>query len=83
MTTAWDGRRSVQDHSTPREKRSTRVRCEWGPLLSDAPWTFRHKSWVLRDVVFQDVGFENNSFKPLTHISFRCEVPTPSVVEGR
>ena len=22
-------------------------------------------------------------FKPLTHISFRCEVPTPSVVEGQ
>ena len=39
--------------------------------------------WVFRDVVFQDVGFENYSFKPLTHISFRCEVPTPSVVEGQ
>ena len=39
--------------------------------------------WLFRDVVFQDVGFENNSFKPLTHISFRCEVPTPSVFEGR
>ena len=36
---------------------------------------------VFRDVVFQDdVGFEHNSLKPLTHISFRCEVPTPSVL---
>ena len=33
--------------------------------------------------VFQDVGFENNMLKPLAHISFRCEVPTPSVVEGQ
>ena len=33
--------------------------------------------WVFRGVVFQDVGFEHNSLKPLTHISFRCEVPTP------
>ena len=39
--------------------------------------------WVFRDVVFQDVGFQTTSFKPLTHISFRCEVPTPSVVEGQ
>ena len=38
---------------------------------------------VFRDVVFQDVGFENDSFKPLTHISFRCEVPTSSVFEGQ
>ena len=28
-------------------------------------------SWVIRDVMFQDVGFENNSLQPLTHISFR------------
>ena len=34
--------------------------------------------WVLRDVVLQDAGFQTTSFKPLTHISFRCEVPTPS-----
>ena len=42
-------------------------------------------SWVLRDVVFQDVGFETNSCIPLTvtHLSFRCEVPTPSIVEGQ
>ena len=40
--------------------------------------------WVFRDVAFQDVGFENNSLKPLTDIiSCRCEVPTPSVVEGQ
>ena len=32
--------------------------------------------------VFRDVAFENNSLKPLTHISFRCEVPTASVFEG-
>ena len=38
--------------------------------------------WVFRDVVFQDVGFQNTSFLPLTYISCRCEVPTPSVVEG-
>ena len=38
--------------------------------------------WVFRDVVFQDMGFEHNSIQPLTHISFRCEVPTPCVVEG-
>ena len=31
--------------------------------------------WVLRDVVFQDVGFENDCLKPLTHVSVRCEVP--------
>ena len=36
-----------------------------------------------RDVVFQDVGFESNSSKPLAHISFRCEVPTTSVFEGQ
>ena len=39
--------------------------------------------WALRDVVFQDVGFEHNSCKPITHISFRYEVPTPSVFEGQ
>ena len=38
---------------------------------------------VFRDVVFQAVGFEHNTDKPLTHISFRCEVPTPSVFEGQ
>ena len=27
-------------------------------------------------------GFKLLFVKPLTHISFRCEVPTPSVVEG-
>ena len=43
----------------------------------------RGKTWVFRDVVFQDVGFKNNSFKPLANISYRCEVPTPSVVEGQ
>ena len=33
-----------------------------------------------RDVVFEDVGFEHNILKPLTHISFfRCEVPKTSV----
>ena len=36
-----------------------------------------------REVVFQGVGFEHTSFKPVAHISFRCEVPTPSVVEGQ
>ena len=39
--------------------------------------------WVFRDVVFRDVGFDNNSLKPLTHISFGCEVPTTSVAEGQ
>ena len=42
-------------------------------------------SWAFRDVVFEDVGFENNRFKA-THpcnISFRCEVRTPSVFEGQ
>ena len=34
-------------------------------------------------VVFEDVGFESNSLEPLTHISCRCEVPTPSVAEGQ
>ena len=33
----------------------------------------RRFSWVLRDVVFQDVGFQNASCSPLTHTSFRCE----------
>ena len=40
-------------------------------------------TWVFGDVVFQDVGFEHNSLKPLIHSSFRCDVPTPSVVEGQ
>ena len=41
----------------------------------------RRAPWVFRDVVFQDVGSEHNMFiKPLAHISFRCEVPTPSVL---
>ena len=40
-------------------------------------------AWVFRDVVFQDAGFQNTSFKPLAHISCRCEVPTPSVFEGQ
>ena len=30
--------------------------------------------WVFRDVVFQDVGFQTTSLKPLTHISCRREV---------
>ena len=34
-------------------------------------------------VVFQDVGFENTSFKPLNHIGFSSEVHIPSVVEGQ
>ena len=38
---------------------------------------------VFRDVVFQDVGFEKNSFETLTRIGFRCEVPTPAVFEGQ
>ena len=38
---------------------------------------------VCRDVVLQDVVLRNTSLEPLTHISFRCEVPTPSVFEGR
>ena len=42
-----------------------------------------HCVWVFGDVVSQDVGFENNMFKPLTRTSFRCEVPSPSVVEGQ
>ena len=37
--------------------------------------------WVFRVVVFQDVGFQTNMLKPLTHISVRCEVPAPSVFE--
>ena len=57
-------------------------------IVDDIRWTGRSQkqaaakdmtsrlntTWVLRDVVFQDVGFENNCFKPLTHISVRCEV---------
>ena len=39
--------------------------------------------WVFRDVVFQDVEFQNTSLKPLNHVSFRCEVPIPSVFEGQ
>ena len=31
----------------------------------------------------QDVGFQHADLKPLTHVSFRGEVPTPSVVEGQ
>ena len=38
---------------------------------------------MFRDVVFQDVGFQDYSLKPLTHISFSCEVPTPSVFVGQ
>ena len=39
--------------------------------------------WVFRDVVFQDLGPQTTSCKPFTQISPRCEVRTPSVVEGR
>ena len=39
--------------------------------------------WVFRDVVFQDVRLDMIVLKPLTHIRFRCEVPTPSVFEGQ
>ena len=49
----------------------------------DATYERQEGSWVFRDMVLQDVGFESNSFRPLTHLSFRCEVPTPSVVEGQ
>ena len=42
----------------------------------------RRAIWVFTDVVFQDVGFQTISLKPLTHISIRCEVPTPSVFGG-
>ena len=41
------------------------------------------RAWVFRDVLFQDVWFQNTISPPLTHISFRCEVPTPSVDEGQ
>ena len=42
--------------------------------------SLRTNIWVFRDVVFQDVGFQTNKLKPLTQISFRWEVPTPSVL---
>ena len=38
---------------------------------------------INRDVVFQDAGFRTTGLRPLPHISFRCEVPTPSAVEGQ
>ena len=38
---------------------------------------------MFRDVVFQDVVFQNVCLEPLARISFRCEVPTPSVFEGQ
>ena len=50
-----------------------------GPGLPNHDDVYR----VLRDVVFQGVGFESDGFNHLAHISFRCEVPTPSVVEGQ
>ena len=51
---------------------------------SDRSFSGLISTWVFRDVVFQDVGFEHNNIsKPLTHISYRCEVPTPSVVEDQ
>ena len=40
----------------------------------------RTLAWVFRDVTFRDVGFQHTIFTPLTHISFRCEVPTPSTL---
>ena len=40
--------------------------------------------WVFRDVVFQYVVFQTTMFKiPATNVSFRREVPTPSVIEGQ
>ena len=39
--------------------------------------------WALRHVMFEDVGFQNLNVQPLIHISCRCEVRTPSVVEGQ
>ena len=58
------------------------------PDQSQPPWppgrcslgTASNVDWVFRDVVFQGVGFRTSSLNPLTHISFRCEFPTPSVV---
>ena len=38
---------------------------------------------MVRDVVLQDVVFQNASLKPFTHISFRCDVPIPSLVKGQ
>ena len=48
-------------------------------------WTLRSEArlGVFRDVAFQDAGVRNTSFRPKTHTSLRCKVPTPSVVEGR
>ena len=54
-----------------------------GRILSNGAGRVQDRRCVFRGVVFQDVGFEHNGFKPLTHMSFRCEVPTPSVVEGQ
>ena len=55
----------------------------WNMVSVALTHTRRHLVGVFRDVVFQDVGFERNTVNPLTHISYRCEVPTPSVVEGQ
>ena len=37
-------------------------------------------TWVFGDVAFRMWGFEILFLKPLAHISFGCEVPTPSVL---
>ena len=63
-----------------RQKNRDRRKARRSPAAGTGGWGL---SWVLRDVVFQDVGFQTTSLKPLTHISFRWEVPTPSVVEGQ
>ena len=32
-------------------------------------------NWMFMDVVFQDVGFQNASLKPLTHVSLGVKSP--------
>ena len=55
------------------------------PDSEGANYPIRIICWAFREVALQDVGFDNNQYglQPLTHVSFRCEVPTPSVFERR
>ena len=58
------------------------------PVMQTGSNSQRRSFWaapplLFRDVAFQDVGFQQTFVTPLTPIRFRCEVPTPSVVEGQ
>ena len=70
-------------HCTPLPLHPPVMNTQSCPTAQTPTAAFCAKIWAFRDVVFQDVVFQDTSLTPLTHIIFRCEVPTPPVFEGQ